>query len=137
MKGGRFTIRKLEGRNQTSFIQLDQRETVEIRKVEDISGYRQQSCYLKPTVKNFVAIDGIMPPASGFQMTVSVVHPVKIEGLKKILTELSCKNFNLYFVVPKDVFDDYQLQPYWSSQRKRVELPSEFNVVQWALMVEL
>lgn len=70
VKGGRFTIRKLEGRNQTSFIQLDQRETVEIRRVEDISGYRQQSCYLKPAVKNFVAIDGIMPPASRFQMTV-------------------------------------------------------------------
>ena len=112
------------------------RDTVEIRRVEDISGYRQQSCYLKPTVKNFVTIDGIMPPTSGFQTTVSVVHPVKIEGLKKILIELSCKNFDLYFVVPKDIFDDYQLQPYWSSQRKRVKLPSEFNVVQWALMVE-
>ena len=70
VKGGTFTIRKLEGRNQTSFIQLHKRDTVEIRRVENISGYRQQSCYLKPTVKNFVTIDGIMPPTSGFQMTV-------------------------------------------------------------------
>lgn len=66
VKGGTFTTRNLEDRQ----IYSAGPATVEIRKVEDISRHREQSCYLKPTVKNFVAVDGIMPLARGFQITV-------------------------------------------------------------------
>ena len=136
VKGGTFTIRKLDS-GQTLSIRLDQKETVEIRKVKDISAHREQSCYLKPVGKNFVAVDAIIPPAMGFQMTVNVDHPVKIDGLKNILTALSCNEFQLYFVVPKDIFEEYPPQHYHNKQRKQVKLPAVFNVVQWALLMEI
>ena len=62
--------------------------------------------YLEPTKSNFEAVDSISKNKA-FQMTVSHSHPVKMQGLKEVLVATGAADiFQLYFVVPNDVYTD-------------------------------
>lgn len=89
-----------------------------------------------PKVSNYESVDSIVPPDKVFQMTVSHEHPVKMKHLKEIKNILKCNDLKLYFVVPEDIYVDFQQQPY-HTQRKKVSRCKMKCVSQWALCVPI
>ena len=98
--------------------------------------------YLKPVSQNFESIDSIIPPKIGLQITVAGSHPVKIKGLQRIVQSLSCtkqKPLQLYFVVPREEFGNYEKQKYVDNTKKnRAKKTQEHfdGVEQWVLCMD-
>lgn len=103
----------------------------------------QEGVYLKPVQQNFESLDAIIPPRVGIQMTVASSHPVKIVGLQKVIKALGCteqEKFTLYFVVPRDAFDDYKKQRYHDNtkgQKDGIKKATEEIIEQWVLCMDL
>ena len=112
--GGTFRVRKLSDNKEEEreFPQMNCTVFSALEKVGIASLPSLQ--YLRPKSKTFEAADALCPPNSIFQVTVSKSHPIKANGLKKILEELqkhkdwTCDTrVNFYFVVPPDVYKHY------------------------------
>jgi len=79
---------------------------------------------IKPTIRNFSAVDLILTPNCIFQITVSPKHPVKQSGLINIVQNMLAyrKNpnakFFLYFIVPDDIYDTFRYQSYVTPKKK-------------------
>lgn len=56
-------------------------------------------------------------------MTVSLDHPVSYPHLAEVKRQLGCANLDIYFVVPKDVFDSFPKQRYKNKDGKDKALP--------------
>ena len=92
--------------------------------------------YLVPNKRNFVSVDSILPPDSAFQMTVSSTHPVKRHGLTLVKSKLKCDKLNLYFVVPREIYNDFKKQPY-HTRKDTCYQKAVTDVSQWAVCVDI
>uniref|UniRef100_A0AAV1TTW0 Crinkler effector protein N-terminal domain-containing protein n=1 Tax=Peronospora matthiolae TaxID=2874970 RepID=A0AAV1TTW0_9STRA len=78
--------------------------------------------YLLPASGNFESVDAMGTPNELFQMTCAKVHPCKRQGLRRVLDMLGDPaEPRLYFVVPADVFGDFEFQNYQKSRRKKAK----------------
>jgi len=98
--------------------------------------------YGRPRGPNFESVDSLAVIGGevfAFQMTVSLSHPVKQQGLVNVAKTLGCTTMNLVFVVPDDIFVKFAAQPYHTAESKVVErLAAEVKtVVQWVLRLPL
>lgn len=97
------------------------------------------STYACPAGPNFGAVDSFARIGNvlyGFQMTVSLEHPVKQRLLIDILDALKPAKMLLVFVVPDDCFAAFQVQPYLSKKNtvsKRIDPGVQSKVEQWVL----
>ena len=81
--------------------------SVAIRSIIDIDPYSNTNgIYLKPEVPNFPVVDSLVTPRTGYQVTVSSKHDIKVAPFKELLDKLCCTDklkFRLVWVVPPDV----------------------------------
>ena len=78
--------------------------------------------YLRPASGNFESVDAMGTPNELFQMTCAKVHPCKRQGLRRVLDMLgNPAEPRLYFVVPADIFGDFEFQNYQKSGRKKAK----------------
>lgn len=140
--GGVFKIKQLvesAGAGEERELELLASVVCSIREVKDIAPF-QQGDYLKPSISNFPLVDSILYPDKWFQMTVSQKHPVSHVLAKKILDQIPGDvHVSLYFVVPPDVYDDFQWQPIVESNKRRSTVVPSFmtRVTQHVLMLPL
>ena len=110
-KGGTFHVRKLSD-NKEEKREFPQMSCTIFDKLENVDLPNLPSLvYLRPKSRILEAADAFCPPNSVFQITVGKSHPIKVNGLKKILEELRKHKdwtrhtrINFYFVVPPDVY---------------------------------
>ena len=140
-KGGTYHVRKLadhdskeEERNLPTM-----KHTV-FGKLDEVDFFYLPSLiYLQPKSKTFEAADALCSPNSIFQVTVSTSHPIKANGLRKIINELqkqkgwtSDTRVNYFFVVPPDVYKSFNREQKYTA--KNTKDPDEFdNVDQYVL----
>ncbi|CAG8701888.1 2263_t:CDS:1, partial [Funneliformis caledonium] len=139
-KGGSFNIRPLESDFISSTIVIPERIKLvfnDINKIED-------GKYCQPIQKNFTSIDAVVAPNTLFQMTVSKSHPINMSGLKKLVEKLGGKSgtnhIYFYFVLPKDLYDNYQAQHFHTTGKTVAKLIPRWitnRVKQYALEIDL
>ena len=99
--------------------------------------------YAQPASSKFGAVDSLALLGNtlyGFQMTVSLEHPIKQQLVVDILDALKPEKLVLLFVVPEDCFGEFSLQPYLTKEGKvcqRVDKAVESKVEQWVLMLPI
>ena len=130
-RGGTFHVRKLSDNkeeerefppmNCTVFNTLEKAGIASLPSLE----------YLRPKSKTFEAACALCPPNSVFQVTVSKSHPIKVNGLKKILKEFQKHkdwthdtHVNFYFVVPPDVYKYYTCEQKYHTAKDAEEADS-------------
>ena len=148
-----FQVKSLHD-NSTSCLDLRKPQLVYFRDIADLSKYKiaganyTEQVYLQPQPKNFKSLDSIMllcgtNRAIGFQITVQTHHSIHRGGLQDVRKAL-CKTendpFDIYFVVPPVVLNEYnKLQPYVGTRNKTLTSASALpkNVKQWVLCLML
>ena len=98
--------------------------------------------YAHPRTKILGAVDALMRPDKMFQMTIGEKHPIKAARLQDAMAMLQPQGqLRLYFVIPRDRWDDFKEQPYHSSgspshvlQNENVPTEIRNRVEQWALL---
>ena len=130
-RGGTFHVRKLSDNkeeerefppmNCTVFNTLEKAGIASLPSLE----------YLRAKSKTFEAACALCPPNSVFQVTVSKSHPIKVNGLKKILKEFQKHkdwthdtHVNFYFVVPPDVYKYYTCEQKYHTAKDAEEADS-------------
>ncbi|CAG8454146.1 20771_t:CDS:2 [Dentiscutata erythropus] len=100
--------------------------------------------YCQPIQKNFSSVDAVVAPHTLFQMTVSRNHPINVNGMNKLVEKLGGKtganHIYFYFVLPKDLYDNYQAQPFYTNGQtvaKRIPCWITNRVKQYALKIDL
>ncbi|CAG8635136.1 28065_t:CDS:2, partial [Racocetra persica] len=102
--------------------------------------------YNRPKSKTFASIDSFSLDSKTldlYQITVSTNHGMKIKGLNDLDCLLAWRkdmnNFNLYFVVPPDIFGTFPLQRYKTTKDKDCQkiLGWINNITQYALEINL
>ncbi|CAG8559779.1 1248_t:CDS:2 [Acaulospora colombiana] len=97
--------------------------------------------YYRPNNKNFPSIDAIIAPDMLFQVTNAINHPIKIIGLKKLISKLArTGEISFYFVVPAELYDRYQNQKFITTNNANTRrMPSwiKNRVKQYALRMDL
>ena len=78
---------------------------------------KREGEYLYPSIPNFESVDSfarVKDTLFMFQITVSASHPVKANGLEKVIKQFGegCTTSNLIFVVPKGTEDTFRTQGY-------------------------
>ncbi|RIB06689.1 hypothetical protein C2G38_2007195 [Gigaspora rosea] len=138
-KGGTFYTRSLES-DFTSTIDIPERIKLLFNDINKI----EEDKYCQPIQKNVSSIDAIVAPHTLIQMTVSRNHPINVNGMNKLVEKLGGKSgtnhIYFYFVVPKDLYDKYQAQPFYTnSQTVAKKIPSWITnrVKQYALKIDL
>ena len=108
-RGGEFTIRKLgKTKGTPSQTRLQKRTSTSFHKLSELrAGY-----YMVPSSKRFPSVDAIVPPDIGYQMTVSKDHRENVNGINDVVDACGCQSLRLYFVIPKDLFNDFPMQHY-------------------------
>ena len=106
-QGGEFTIRKLGMTNGTP-TDLQKRTSTSFHDLSEL----KPDHYMVPSSKRFPSVDAIVPPDIGYQMTVSKHHPLNVNGINDVMDACGCRSLRLYFVIPKDIFDDFPMQGY-------------------------
>jgi hypothetical protein len=89
---------------------------------EDLEKEKQNGILCIPKSKSYAAVDFIVPPYDLFQVTVSRNHGVKGEAMNRLISTLGDDGksiFRLFFVVPEEIYDSFQEQPYLTKYRKR------------------
>ncbi|KAF0523890.1 putative crinkler family protein [Gigaspora margarita] len=134
-KGGSFCTRSLES-DFTSTIEILEQIKLLFNDINKI----KEGKYCQPIQKNFSSIDAIVAPHTLFQMTVSRNHPINVNGMKKLVEKLGGKSgtnhIYFYFVLPKDLYDNYQAQPFYTNGQtvaKRIPYWITNRVKQYAL----
>ena len=73
--------------------------------------------------------------------TISMKHPIKIVGLKRLYNKLSkSKNINFFFVVPAELYDRYSKQKYVTTKDNdalRIPVWIKNRVKQYVLKIDL
>ncbi|CAG8602907.1 10010_t:CDS:1 [Acaulospora morrowiae] len=107
--GGTFQVRSLDS-NKTYNLTLNRQD--KILKFSDIGDIEDRK-YYQPIDKTFPSIDAILAPECIFQMTTAMNHSINTTGLKKLRGKLAkTGNIDFYFVVPAQLYDEYQKQNY-------------------------
>ncbi|CAG8840757.1 22424_t:CDS:2, partial [Gigaspora margarita] len=138
-KGRSFIIRSLES-DFTNAIEIPERIKLLFNDINKI----EEGKYCQPIQKNFSSIDAIVAPHTLFQMTVSKNHPINVSGMKKLIEKLGgesgTNHIYFYFVLPKDLYDNYQAQPFYTNGKtvaKRIPSWITNRVKQYALKIDL
>jgi len=135
-------------------IQIQEKDIQYVRTAEDLSNYDSDHIAIRPKVKNFDAADLFLMPNYVFQITVSKKHPIKQKELVKIIPNmLACRRdsnakIRLVFVVPDDIYDDFEYQRYVTTKKNNGDDLDDFkdvkqlssvlnNVEQWVLKIDL
>ncbi|CAG8666302.1 9605_t:CDS:2, partial [Scutellospora calospora] len=125
-----------------------------IRYASQLTGYNEEDIIIKPTIRNFSAVDLILTPNCIFQITVFPKHPVKQSELINIVQNMLAyrKNPNakifLYFIVPDDIYDTFKYQSYVTPKKKigndleafqavKRKSPILSNVEQWVIKIKM
>ncbi|CAG8618192.1 2418_t:CDS:2 [Cetraspora pellucida] len=125
-----------------------------IRYASQLTGHNQEDIIIKPTIRNFSAVDLILTPNYIFQITVSPKHPVKQRELINIVQNMLAyrKNPNakifLCFIVPDDIYDTFRYQSYVTPKKKigndleafqavKRKSPILSNVEQWVVKIKM
>ncbi|CAG8581041.1 10305_t:CDS:2 [Acaulospora morrowiae] len=95
-----------------------------IRYASQLTEYNQESIIIKPTIRNFSAVDLILTPNCIFQITVSPKHPVKQGELI---------NISQSYVTPKKKIGN-DLEAFQAVKRKSAILN---NVEQWVVKIKM
>uniref|UniRef100_A0AAV1TTM9 Crinkler effector protein N-terminal domain-containing protein n=1 Tax=Peronospora matthiolae TaxID=2874970 RepID=A0AAV1TTM9_9STRA len=140
-RGGRFRVRRLiegskkraagreEGKSKKTRVITDEdieEVVLRERKVTVFEGNARVTAddpptYLLPASGNFESVDAMGTPNELYQITCAKVHPCKHQGLRRVLDMLgNPAEPRLYFVVPADIFEDFEFQNYQKSGRKKV-----------------
>ncbi|CAG8785327.1 17206_t:CDS:1, partial [Dentiscutata erythropus] len=112
-----YRVRNLED-GKESQKQFTAFEHVLFTHLSNIDQTKHEGKYCQPISKTFCAIDAFVLGVSNsinmlFQMTVSSNHPIKVHGLENVMNiGTSHGSYELYFVVPPDVWDDFTKQNY-------------------------
>lgn len=76
-----------------------------------MSETQARRCICIPQAKNEAAVDAVLQPCTGLQVTRNRTHGSKAIGIRKLIDSLEDKaNANVTFCVPVDLFDDYPKQ---------------------------
>ena len=136
-RGGTFDRRNLDT-NVVDKVTFPAYKLIRLASASDIANL-QNNEYGLPIAKNFESIDAVSLPNNLFQMTVSHSHPTKSNGYKRVAQYMNTvpqQFFDLYFVVPPDVFTTFGKQPFHTKKKTVVKHPPN-NVVQYALKLPL
>ncbi|RIA87921.1 hypothetical protein C1645_827138 [Glomus cerebriforme] len=133
--GKTFLTRSLEKHKKSQKkLELPQLTIKSCYTVDDI----EYGKYCKPVAKNFETIDAIYIGKRYdliFQMTVGRTHDIKQHGYELLHEKLGGKSANHtirhYFVVPKDVYENFQKQPFTVKKEERGQTKNVVNVKQW------
>ncbi|CAG8532928.1 10980_t:CDS:2 [Cetraspora pellucida] len=114
-KGGKFRVRCLNDNSEAKVRHIKEMEC----KWFSTLGDAHKEFYNRPILKTFASIDSFSLDNNTlnlYQMTVSGEHGMKIKGLEDLCHLLTWREdvnyFNLYFVVPQDIFETFPLQKY-------------------------
>ncbi|CAH1767267.1 7378_t:CDS:2 [Entrophospora sp. SA101] len=139
-KGGTFNIRPLESDITSSTIEIPERIKLVFNDINKI----EEGKYCQPIQKNFTSVDAVVAPDTLFQMTASKIHPINMNGMKKLVEKLGGKSgtnhIYFYFVLPKDLFDNYQAQHFHTTGKtvaKKIPRWITNRVKQYALEIDL
>nr|CAG8539689.1 10938_t:CDS:2 [Entrophospora candida] len=139
-KGGTFNICPLESGITSSIIEIPERIKLVFNDINKI----EEGKYCQPIQKNFTSIDAVVAPDTLFQMTMSKSHPINMNGMKKLVEKLGRKSgtnhIYFYFVLPKDLFDNYQAQHFHTTGKtvsKKIPHWITNRVKQYALEIDL
>jgi hypothetical protein len=138
-EGGTFYLRSLDD-SKIYNLKLDQQnEILMFSAIDQIEDKK----YYQPESKNFPSIDAIIAPYVLFQMTISMTHPVKMIGLKKLY---ECKKLSqdkqiaFIFVVPAQLYDNYPKQDFATTTGGVAQMIPDWiktRVKQYALKIDL
>ncbi|KAF0382297.1 putative crinkler family protein [Gigaspora margarita] len=133
--GGTFNIRILEPHSITCKIKIPKRIMLTFDDVNEI----KEDMYCKPNRKNFASVDAIVAPNIFFQMTISKIHAIDLNGLEKLYNKLGDHNeIYFYFVVPTDLFENFKCQNFVTGKKIVKQMPSwGKSVKQYALEINL
>ncbi|CAG8435989.1 4252_t:CDS:1 [Funneliformis mosseae] len=142
--GGNFRVRLLDHASTTStsfYIQMPrQDEKLMFSTIDAIENNK----YYQPLNQNFESIDAIVAPDKLFQITIAKNHPIKLNGLKKLIDKLGGKSgigdIYFYFVLPKNLYMNYRTQPFHTSKKTVVKAKPHWikdRVKQYALEIDL
>ncbi|CAG8778225.1 31077_t:CDS:2, partial [Racocetra persica] len=99
--------------------------------------------YNRPKSKIFASVDSFSLDSKTldlYQMTVSTDHGIKIKGLNDLLAwRKDVNDFNLYFVVPPDIFKTFPTQKYKTAKDEDYQKIPRWinNITQYALEINL
>ncbi|CAG8704734.1 2867_t:CDS:2, partial [Cetraspora pellucida] len=142
-KGDKFRVRCLNDNSEVKGRNIKEMEC----KWFSTLGDAHEEFYNRPISKTFASIDSFSLDNNTlnlYQMTVSEEHGVKIKGLENLRRLLTWRedvnNFNLYFVVPWDIFETFPLQKYKTTKYedcKRIPKWINEKITQYALEINL
>ncbi|RHZ71427.1 hypothetical protein Glove_258g33 [Diversispora epigaea] len=143
--GGTFNIRLLKSDLTNSTTDISERTELtynECTKLifNNISEIKE-GMYCQPKQKNFASVDAIITPDTLFQMTVSNNHPINISSLKNLINKLGDESgtnpINFYFVLPKDLYRNFQIQKLHKNNAKVMPTWITKRFRQYALEIDL
>ncbi len=140
--GGTFHVRSLDDGTE-QLLEVPRCADIHfLRSPSDLSQCPSELHYCQPTVRNFPAVDAVKLPGSLFQMTVSETHAIKHVPLKLVLKSMpDVPCYNLYFVVPDDIYPNFASQPFVRSNGRAMAVTAlgtrVKRVKQWVLCVRI
>ncbi|RHZ85215.1 hypothetical protein Glove_69g70 [Diversispora epigaea] len=143
--GGRFNIRLLKSDLTNSTTDISEHTELTCNKYtklifNNISEIKE-GMYCQPKQKNFASVDAIIAPDTLFQMTVSNNHPININGLKNLINKLGGESgtnpINFYFVLPKGLYENFQIQKLHKNNAKVMPTWITERFRQYALEIDL
>jgi len=107
LSGGKFRVRNLD--DDTEAVQEIKRTSLNVIPGSTLEFPYDRKLYCQPKTKNFVAVDSWICGIGFFQMTVSVKHAIKMQGMSDLVKASNMDS--LYFVVPQgEVFSKFKKQ---------------------------
>ena len=91
--------------------------------------------YFIPWNPNYPCIDSIIPKKFLFQMTVSSAHPINGSKMAEIISKTKLKE--LYFVVPRCLYADFQKQRVDEKEESGKKLKRELELKQYVLAIDI
>jgi hypothetical protein len=102
MKGGKFSVKRLGDDSSQCDMQV---QGANLRLFDNIADVKPDvCCYARPIQKNYPSIDSLKTPNTLFTITIGDTHDFKPAGPQRIHSHLKQKEYNLFIVVPDDVF---------------------------------
>ncbi|CAJ0899142.1 11703_t:CDS:2 [Entrophospora sp. SA101] len=116
-----------ESASLISELNLTAKGNFKFSKLEQITT-EHQGFYCYPSIHSFESIDALIPGTKSsshrlFQMTVSNSHPIKQDGINKVIKYLNelqneTKEAELYFAVPGEIYLTFNKQKFQTKQGK-------------------
>ena len=90
---------------------------------------QESKIYFQPKIRNCEAVDSFILPDKRYQITVSLDHSVSMKGLEHALRQMNIMSgeFELYFVVPSDIFERFAYQRILPCQAEHPRLAKAFS----------